>query len=115
MSDVAEAFRELSALLAAAVERVARQLLAPHARVGVRQPPVLGEPRVDVDDASDAPGAVVGDEHQVRFRPQRLPDGTDGLVEVPIDRGHAALGTPLFPLEPAVVLHVVGSHEDDEQ
>ena len=43
-------------------------------------------------DASDQPGAVVGDEHQVRFRPQRLADGTD-VVEVPIDRGHAALGT----------------------
>ena len=54
---------------------------------------MLGEPRVDVYDASNQPGAVVGDEHQVRFRPQRLADGTDGVVEVPIDRGHAALGT----------------------
>ena len=115
MSVLRTPFREPLTQLKQPVERVAGQLLVEEAGIRVRQPPVLREPGIEVDDTTHAPGTVVGDHHEVTVQADGLTNRTDCLVEMAVDRGHPALHSLSFPLQPAVVLDVVGRHEDHEQ
>ena len=115
LREVAQPFRKPSALLQKPVEQVARCLLSAEARVGVRKPAVLGEPGVEIDGAFHLSRSVIGNDHEVLVGTNRFSDRADRFIEEAVDRRHPAVEPSLLPLEPAIVLHVVRRHEDDEQ